>query len=400
MICSVFKPSRKKNGKRIRSRIYWGQYRIDGDPKITRLSLKTADKQIALERLNKEVKRIQMEREGLIAPSPTRNAKARSVKELGDLYADSLDSLGRDGHYVKVTRARISLLAKECKWYSLADIKPAAFEAWRLKQKTSPRTVNEYLATMRSFFNWLIKQNMAAFDPLLNVQRVEERGRRVKQRRALTVDELRRLFKAAPIDRRRFYMAGYYTGLRRSELQSLQWGDVHMDEEKPYILARAATTKNKTDAKLWIRPELLKELKAMRPDGAKGNQNVFGAVMDVKGGHKLRRYKRDLKAAGIPYKDDQGRVVDFHALSRVTPNTHMGQMGVGERVRQEFMRHSDLKLTSAVYTDVEQLPTRAAVMLLPSFGQDDSEEYAQIRAQKSDTEGHKESQPVALDWVI
>ena len=94
MICSVFRPSRKKNGKRVRRRMWWGQYRLDGDIKVTRVPLDTPDKQVATARLNKIVKEIQQEREGLIAPAPMRDAMNRSLTELGDLYADSLDALG------------------------------------------------------------------------------------------------------------------------------------------------------------------------------------------------------------------------------------------------------------------------------------------------------------------
>ena len=118
--------------------------------------------------------------------------------------------------------------------------------------------------------------------------------------------------------------------------------------------------------------------------------------MDVAGGHKLRRFKRDLKGAGIPYKNAQGRIADFHALSRVTPTTHMGQLGIGERVRQEFMRHSDLRLTSAVYTDVEQLPTRGAIMARPSF--DDG--YVQLHVQRVGSECPGMAPGVTSDWVI
>jgi hypothetical protein len=34
----------------------------------------------------------------------------------------------------------------------------------------------------------------------------------------------------------------------------------------------------------------------------------------------------------------------------------------------EAMRHSDLKLTMKIYTDVSQLPLAAGVAALPSFG--------------------------------
>jgi len=40
-------------------------------------------------------------------------------------------------------------------------------------------------------------------------------------------------------------MLASFTGLRRGEMRRLMWDDVHLDEERPYILARVATTKNK-----------------------------------------------------------------------------------------------------------------------------------------------------------
>ncbi len=404
MICSLFRPTRKKDGRSVRSRLWWGQYRLDGDAAITRVSLGTPDKQVAKERLNNLVKRIQQEREGLIAPGPMREAGGKSLATLAELYTADLDSLGRDGHYLSDALGRIRKLAKECGWKQLRDVTPASFQAWRSKQSLSARTLNHHLATMRSFFGWLIRQKMATFDPLQDVERVDERGRRVRLRRAFTADEVRKLLGAAPVERRRFYLAAYYTGLRRSELEKLQWGDVHLDDEKPFIVARAATTKNRQDAKLWLRPELLATLRAMRPADAAADQLVFGCVVDIQGGHKLRRFRRDLEAAGIAFKDAQGRTADLHALARMTPNTHMGQLGVGERVRQEFMRHSDLRLTSAVYTDVAQLPTVGAIQALPSFSAGDDQKCthkdAQRDAQKSAAAIPDESCPCTIDYMI
>jgi len=66
-------------------------------------------------------------------------------------------------------------------------------------------------------------------------------------------------------------------------------------------------------------------------------------------------------------------------------------------VRQEFMRHSDLRLTSGVYTDVEQLPTMGAIMALPSFKAEEAESYAQIDSQNTDAESPDESRPCAND---
>jgi hypothetical protein len=54
--------------------------------------------------------------------------------------------------------------------------------------------------------------------------------------------------------------------------------------------------------------------------------------------------RRDLARAGILYQDDAGRRVDLHAL-RVTFGTNLVLRGAHPRIAQEFMRHSDVRLT-------------------------------------------------------
>ena len=48
--------------------------------------------------------------------------------------------------------------------------------------------------------------------------------------------------------------------------------------------------------------------------------------------------KKDLEAAGIPFKISEG-VADFHSL-RHAFNTHLARAGVSLAVRQKLMRHS------------------------------------------------------------
>ena len=74
----------------------------------------------------------------------------------------------------------------------------------------------------------------------------------------------------------------------------------------------------------------------------------------------METYRRDLAKAGIPYLDEQGRRVDFHSL-RLTFGTNLVLSGAHPRVVQELMRHSDIRLTMKLYTDVSKLPMREAV---------------------------------------
>jgi integrase len=80
----------------------------------------------------------------------------------------------------------------------------------------------------------------------------------------------------------------------------------------------------------------------------------------------MKTFRRDLSRAGIVYQDAVGRRVDFHSL-RMVFDTWLAVSGAHSRVAMELMRHSDLKLTMKIYTDVSQLPLTASVAALPSF---------------------------------
>jgi hypothetical protein len=81
---------------------------------------------------------------------------------------------------------------------------------------------------------------------------------------------------------------------------------------------------------------------------------------------RIPAFKKDLEAAGIPFEDVRGRRIDIHAL-RKTYGTLLLANGVSPRVAMELMRHSDMKLTMSIYTDVAQLPIIKETALLPSF---------------------------------
>jgi len=81
---------------------------------------------------------------------------------------------------------------------------------------------------------------------------------------------------------------------------------------------------------------------------------------------RIKRFRRDLKKAGIEYRDALGRVGDFHAL-RYTFNTNLQVTGAMPRVSMELMRHSDLRLTMKTYLDATLLLAAAAVNALPSY---------------------------------
>ena len=145
-------------------------------------------------------------------------------------------------------------------------------------------------------------------------------------------------------------MLAAYTGLRRGEIQKLTWNDLHLDEARPYILARASTTKNKKTAVLPLILPLVTALKEFR-----AKQNTVSGKVFRYGVPKAVTLLKDLLACGIQGVDEHGRHLDFHAL-RHTFATMLARAGVSPRVAMELMRHSDMRLTAKTYTDAMSLP--------------------------------------------
>jgi len=75
---------------------------------------------------------------------------------------------------------------------------------------------------------------------------------------------------------------------------------------------------------------------------------------------------RDLATAGIPKRDERGRVVDIHA-PRVTFGTHLCAAGVALRTAQAAMRHSKAELPANICTDPKLLDVAGAIEALPAL---------------------------------
>ena len=77
-------------------------------------------------------------------------------------------------------------------------------------------------------------------------------------------------------------------------------------------------------------------------------------------------HRSDLKDAGIPVKDREGRVIDFHG-QRTTFITNLSRVGISPALAQKIARHSDINLTMGTYTQLEMAELGQAVERLPSL---------------------------------
>jgi hypothetical protein len=204
--------------------------------------------------------------------------------------------------------------------------------------------------------NWAERFERVASNPLRHVTRIESSADPTFKRRALT-DEEARLLLAVSGPRATVYLTAIKTGLRRGELEKLEWRDVQLDGE-PFLNVRAATTKNGKAVPIPIDDELAGSLREMRGDRFQAGSKVFESLP------RIACFRADLAKAEIQPVSPSGERIDFHAL-RMTFQMRLTLNGVSPRVTMEAMRHSDMKLTAKTYTDAGMLPTREAVCSLP-----------------------------------
>jgi integrase len=385
MICMIYRRKRTMKGKTSLARLYRGRYRLEGDRKISDIPLHTADKRVAQELLKDYVRDKQMEKAGMIPPEAIRKAAQSDIQGHLSQYVADLNALNRDIQYVKELNNRVLRLIRDCKWEALRDVTSDSFQCWRAKQNRSPKTLNEYLGSMSSFLSWMEKHERIAKNPLKNVQKVQTNGKQTRPRRAFTDDEMGRLLQVAG-KRRVLYLTAVMTGLRRSELKTMDRDDVHLEPKVKYLNVRASTTKNHKQAIMALHPDASNELASLLETLPKSEQAIFADLMP-----NMDQFRADLKAAGIEFINAKGLRADFHSL-RHTLATNLAKAGTAPRVAMEIMRHSDMRLTAKTYTDAGQLPIADAVLQLPSLI--GSKTRTQIGTQSLVPEGQNGSTPV------
>ena len=362
MIAYVYRPKRREGGKILVGRVWRARLKLNGDVKAHDVSLGVCDKQVAEQKMRDVIREQERTSVGMIAPAAQRKAFQSPLAAIIGEYVADLVALGRSEDHVRHVDKRLRRLARECGWESSREATPESFLRWRTGQKQAAKTINEYHAALSALFTWLRKQGRAVVNPFEVVCKVDTRGKQRLRRRALSDDEAQALLSAAAEPRRTIYLLALHTGLRRGEIDKLQWDDLKLNGAKSSLRVRPEINKNRKDQFLPLHAEMVAVLQGMRPEGVAANALVF-----PRGVPSMKEFRADLKAAGIALLDERGHRIDFHAL-RTSYITRLQRAGVSPREAMELARHSDMRLTMKDYTDTAQLPLAATVARLAPFG--------------------------------
>lgn len=219
--------------------------------------------------------------------------------------------------------------------------------------------MNHLREVLNAFLNWCVKTSRLVATPMAVVPKLAQDLDRRRERRALTVAELRELLLVAEKHGRKlWYLMALWGGLRRSELLRVTWGDV--DLERGVLVVRWGKARRVDEVPLH--PELLAALRKVKRSLSvvSNSDRIFPKEVT-----NLTR-RRDFERAGIEHQDQFGKHADLHAL-RSTLATMLARNGVAPQVGRGILRHADYATTLKHYTKLELLDAKGAVDRLPSI---------------------------------
>jgi len=215
----------------------------------------------------------------------------------------------------------------------------------------SSNTLGRRAQALASFFNWCVIRGYLSQNPLANLQTIDATPE--TERRALTVDEIARLFSIAPLWRQLVYAVALTTGLRKRELRRLDRAD--LDVKNNRLCLQWRQTKNKKPAVQYLPAKLVEQLVVFADSGkparlyekAQGQYALPSNPLLFVPSHILRSLNKDLERVGIDKVTREGRM-DFHAL-RAAFVTLGAEAGANPKELQAMARHADPRLTFNTY---------------------------------------------------
>jgi len=300
------------------------------------------------------------------------NTATKPLSELITAFEAHLKAKERSRSHISKTIHDLHTICEACRFVFFSDIDGGRLESYlrqRREAGNSFRRSNLYLTAMKMFCNWLVRERVVTDNPVFHIRPLNVKQDRRRVRRALEVDEVRRLLATTAQSAERYGLTGperalvyklaIETGLRRGELSKITVGAFHFDTFTVEI--DATISKNKRSATLPVRPDTAHELRAYFQGKLPTAKAFKGMPWDT-----ANMLRAELEEAGIDYRDNQGRVFDFHAL-RGQCGTLLAQAGVHPKTAQTILRHSDVNLTMNIYSHVLRGAESQAVAALPDL---------------------------------
>jgi len=251
-----------------------------------------------------------------------------------------------------------------------------------LAKRVTAGTVNVSIKILRSAFAQAHRDSLIDVNEAERVTLLKRKAKDRFERRAFTMDELKRIIEAATDEWKGMIMFGLYTGQRLGDIASLTWNNIDLQRSE----LRLVTEKTGRKQIIPMAPPLVRFIEklsatddpaaplfpkthatAERHKHAGNLSNQFYAILVSAGMAKKKSHKADpKKPKGRSSRREQNEV-SFHSL-RHTATTLLKSAGVSDAVAMEFIGH-DSKSVSHAYTHIPTEMLKVAAEKMPDVTQ-------------------------------
>ena len=270
-----------------------------------------------------------------------------------DGYLKMLGQQGKSAHTLSAYGRDLTELVRlltEGSSETAQDLKRRDFVAAlkRLSQQgLSERTLARKLSAWRQYCGWLVQSGMMDNDPTFNLK-----APRLPERlpKALPQEELNHMLDSAPVDDslavrdHALFELMYGSGLRLSEIHSLDLGDVLLDEGWVSV-----TGKGRKERQVPLSGKSVEALRAYLSERVAADGET--ALFTGKNGTRLgqRQIQKRLQAWAV--RQGSGQHISPHMM-RHSYASHLLQSSRDIRAVQELLGHSNLS-TTQIYTKLD-----------------------------------------------
>jgi integrase len=183
---------------------------------------------------------------------------------------------GASKRHVDDLRSRLNIFAEKFDGQMVATITSAEIDDWLRSLPVSPVTRNHYRRLIVLAFNYAVQRGYATGNPAEKTAKAKERSGDIG---ILTVTQTARLLENATPGILPYIAVGLFAGLRRAELERLDWNEIDFETELIEVTAQNSKTAQRRF--VTMQPNLREWLLPLRQH--KGNvtpQNCFREMFD------------------------------------------------------------------------------------------------------------------------
>ena len=144
----------------------------------------------------------------------------------------------------------------------------------------SAASLRQYQTRFSCVFNRAVREGLMKSNPIYSLDKTQTYSVPAANREYLTKDELERFLAVETQGKAVQQAFGFasFTGLRKSDIRALTWGNILKDGDKTYIVLRMAKTKEQVMVPLG---RMAQQYLPIKPEGAEPSDKVFNLPTDT-----------------------------------------------------------------------------------------------------------------------